>query len=108
MQYTQIAQTGAAATVAGRCIFCNTQQRTMPRPPPRSLQEYFYYLLLDSPGFNRWVRRIHARVNRIPYLAEREPSQTVDAQLYTPTRFQRMNAFRIIWVDEIKRTFKIW
>lgn len=85
-----------------------SQTSLMPRPPPRSLQEYFYYLLVDSPAFNNWVRRIHARVNRIPYQAEHEPTESMDALMYTPTRLHKMNAFRIIWVDELKRTFKIW
>ena len=103
---SQGARLPAGTSISGLLHASHTS--LMPRPPPRSLQEYFYYLLVDSPAFNNWVRRIHARVNRLPYQAEHEPTKSMDALTYTPTRLHKMNAFRIIWVDELKRTFKIW
>ncbi|KAK6202558.1 uncharacterized protein RJT21DRAFT_118623 [Scheffersomyces amazonensis] len=78
------------------------------RPPPRNLQELLYQKLIDSPAFNNWVRKIHARINRIPYNPHPDtiPKVTnIDMESYKPTRLHRFNAYRIIWVDEMKRSF---
>jgi hypothetical protein len=78
------------------------------RPPPRSLEEMLYRKLLDSPGFHNWVRKIHARINRIPY----DPPEGHAANMkkipfdhFQATGYQKFNAFRIIWWDELKHSF---
>ncbi|EDK46483.1 hypothetical protein LELG_04664 [Lodderomyces elongisporus NRRL YB-4239] len=82
------------------------------RPPPNSIHEYLYRLLIDSPGFNNWVRKIHARINRIPleqvFPEETKYSRQFDIHDYTPTNWQKVNAFRKIWSKEMKETFKFW
>ena len=65
---------------------------------------------MDSPGFNNWVRKIHAKINQIPY--QEFPNEgrvrNLNAFDYKPTTWHKVNAFRIIWFDEIKRSLKIW
>ncbi|EGW30264.1 uncharacterized protein SPAPADRAFT_143384 [Spathaspora passalidarum NRRL Y-27907] len=80
------------------------------RPPPRSIEEYLYRLLMDSPGFHRWVRKVHAKINRIKLEEFPEASKVkeFDVHTYKPTRWHKINAFRIIWLDEMKRNFKFW
>ena len=78
------------------------------RPPPRSIEEYLYRLLIDSPTFNHWVKRIHARINGLPppHLQQKQQDINVNEyQDFRPTRTQKFNAFRILWVDEVRRTF---
>lgn len=78
------------------------------RPPPRSVEEYLYRLLIDSPAFNNWVKRVHARINGLPPPHLQRPHLELNVnnmQDFVPTRIQRVNAFRIIWVDEFKRAF---
>jgi len=76
------------------------------RPPPRSIEEWFYRYLMDSPGFHRWVKRVHARINRIPF---EEPlvqnGVKVNVHNYKPTMVHKFHAFRVVWADEMKRTF---
>lgn len=74
------------------------------KPPPRSLEEWLYRFLMESPRFHHYVRRIHAKINRIP-TREQEFHKTVDAGDYRPTGAHKANAFRIIWIDEMKRSF---
>lgn len=80
------------------------------RPPPNSLQEYLYRMLIESPGFNNWVRKIHARVNRVPYQEFPDASKVkeFDVHNYQPTAWQKVNAFRRIWLEEMKQAFKFW
>lgn len=56
--------------------------------------------------FNAWVKRIHARVNRIP-LEEQSfnAHKIMDMNDFTPTTWHKVNAFRIILVDELKKAF---
>lgn len=78
------------------------------RPPPKSLEEMLYRYLLDSPAFNNWVKRVHARINGLPPPHLQRPQSDVnvkDFNDFVPTRVQKFNAFRIIWLDELKRTF---
>lgn len=89
------------------------------RPPPRSLEEILYRKLLDSPTFNHWVRRVHAKINRIPYdphpnsqnpyqpHLNQDNMKQVPLHSYIPTRMHKFNAFRAIWKDELKRSFGI-
>lgn len=79
------------------------------RPPPRSLEELLYRKLVELPRFQEFVKRIHHKINRIPY---EDPPHIQEAKMrrlnvhtYKPTAFQKFNAFRIIWVDEMKRLF---
>ncbi|RKP32586.1 hypothetical protein METBISCDRAFT_25527 [Metschnikowia bicuspidata] len=64
---------------------------------PPSLEELLYQRLIRSPAFNAWVKRIHGRINRIPL-----EEQTFDPQ---KTNDININAFRIIFVDELKKAF---
>lgn len=79
------------------------------RPPPQSLEELLYRKLIELPRFREWVKRIHHRINRIPYEdpphIQEAKMRKLNAQTYKPTPWQKFNAFRIIWVDEMKRTF---
>lgn len=78
------------------------------RPPPKSVEEYLYRLLIDSPAFNGWVRRVHARINGLPppHLQKPHADYTVkNYEDFHPTRVQKFNAFRILWADELKRSF---
>ncbi|CAI5760807.1 unnamed protein product [Candida verbasci] len=80
------------------------------RPPPSSLHEFLYRKLIDSPGFNNWVRKIHARINRIPYQEYPDSAhlKEFDKHNYKPTSIQKLNAFRRIWLQEMRDTFRIW
>ncbi|AOW29962.1 Ynl211cp-like protein [Candida albicans SC5314] len=80
------------------------------KPPPNSLQEYLYRLLIESPGFNNWVRKVHARINRIPYQEFPDASKLTEFDIhdFKPTRWQKANAFRRIWLQETKQTFRFW
>lgn len=73
------------------------------KPPPRSLEEWLYRYLMESPRFHHYVRRIHAKINRIPVYDE--PPKMMEASDYQPTTAHKVNAFRIIWLDEFKRSF---
>lgn len=77
------------------------------RPPPRSIEEWLYRYLIDSPTFNHYVRKIHARINGISMRANR-PTKTIEEESYQPTLVQKANAFKIIWLDEFKNTFFFW
>lgn len=69
-----------------------------------SLEELLYKKLMTLPAFHAWVRRVHARINRIP-LEEQplERGSTVYAQDYKPTAWHKVNAARIIFWDEFKK-----
>lgn len=73
---------------------------------PQSLEELLYQKLVQSPTFNAWVKRVYARINRIP-VEERDfnANKTININDYTPTIWQRMNAFRKILGDELKNAF---
>lgn len=70
------------------------------------LEQLLYQKLIQSPVFNAWVKRIHARVNRIP-LEEQSfnAHKIIDMNDYTPTTWHKVNAFRIILIDELKKAF---
>lgn len=73
---------------------------------PPSLEELLYQRLIRSPAFNAWVKRIHGRINRIPLEEQTfDPQKTNDINAYTPTTWHKINAFRIIFVDELKKAF---
>lgn len=74
--------------------------------PPSSLQELLYRQLMNSPTFHRWVRRVHARINRIP-LEEQpiENGRSIHLLDYTPTTWHKINAFRVVLWDELKKSF---
>ena len=72
------------------------------KPPPKSLEEWLYRYLMESNTFHHYVRRIHAKINRIPM--QDEVQKTMEASDFQPTRAHKFNAFRIIWFDELKRT----
>lgn len=77
-----------------------------PKMPPMSLEEILYRKLMSSPAFHSWVRRIHARINRIP-LEEQplEHGKKLFLENYKPTQFHKVNAVRIIFWDELKKAF---
>lgn len=71
------------------------------RRPPRSLEEWLFYKLIDSAGFHRFVGRIYRKVNGIkesPYQETLSASQF----LYKPTATQKFKAFRILFWDEMR------
>lgn len=73
---------------------------------PSSLEEILYRLLMNSPAFHSWVRRVHARINRIPI--EEQPiemGRAVYLEDYQPTTWHKVNAARIILWDELKKSF---
>ncbi|PIS49116.1 hypothetical protein CJI97_005281 [Candidozyma auris] len=74
--------------------------------PPVSLEELLYRKLMSSPAFHAWVRRIHARINRIP-LEEQplEKGKRIFLEDYRPTQWHKANALRIIFWDELKKAF---
>ncbi|CUM67213.1 uncharacterized protein PRCAT00004906001 [Priceomyces carsonii] len=65
------------------------------------LEELLYRSLLQSKVFNRWVKRIHGRINGIRY---QEPPEIRDFSSFVPTKAQKFKAFRIIWLDEMKKS----
>lgn len=78
------------------------------RPPPKSLEDLLYQSLLNSKHFNNFVRRIHAKINKIPYYEPNSIYNHENMKLvhnYKPTTIHKINAFRIIWWDEMKRSF---
>ena len=77
---------------------------------PQSLEELLYRKLIESPAFNRWVRRIHAKINRIPIENPNHPMhehhmKEIPLHSFVPTRWHKFNAFRVVWWDEMKRSF---
>ncbi|CAK7891787.1 MIOREX complex component 7 [[Candida] anglica] len=63
---------------------------------------------MDSPAFNNWVKRVHARINGLPPPHLQQEHQNLKVENlndFHPTRYQKFNAFRIIWADEFKRSF---
>lgn len=75
------------------------------RRPPRSLEEWLYYKLLDSPAFHRFVRRVYNKVNGISDTPQQQikPSEF----LFKPTRFQKFKAYRMLFWDEIRASFNL-
>lgn len=71
--------------------------------PPRSLQEWLYYKLLDSEGFHRFVGKIYRKVNNI-----KEPPMREDLShlqwTFKPTSMQKFKAYRILFWDEMRST----
>ncbi|ODV78878.1 uncharacterized protein CANTADRAFT_51078 [Suhomyces tanzawaensis NRRL Y-17324] len=67
-----------------------------------NLQELFYKKLLESHGFHNWVRKIHARINRIPYVPIQGHHQ--HSSEYVPTMFHKVNAFRVLFQREFARS----
>ncbi|CCK70769.1 Mrx7p KNAG_0F01000 [Huiozyma naganishii CBS 8797] len=75
------------------------------RRAPRTLQEWLYFKLLDSPAFHRFVRRIYRRVNGIRDNATMEFEKQESDLLYRPTSWHKFKAFRYLYWDEIRATF---
>lgn len=63
------------------------------------LEQFLYRQLISSKGFNRFVQKIYNRVNNI-----KEPMQVVEG--YVPTLWHKVNAFRIVWMFELRDTFR--
>ena len=77
------------------------------RRAPRSLEEWLYYTLMDSPAFHRFVRRVHDKINGInpgsdPSL--NAASRSASSFLYRPTRWQKFRAYRMLFWDEWRST----
>ncbi|OBA21445.1 hypothetical protein METBIDRAFT_42047 [Metschnikowia bicuspidata var. bicuspidata NRRL YB-4993] len=74
--------------------------------PPTSLEELLYRKLMTSHAFHSWVRRVHARINRIPLEEQTlEADNSIHLLNYRPTTWHKVNAFRIIFWDELKKSF---
>lgn len=74
------------------------------RRPPRSLEEWLFYKLMDSEGFHRFVGKIYRKVNNIkePPLAG-GPSSSLQGT-FKPTALQKFKAYRILFWDEVRST----
>ncbi|AJT28432.1 CIH_collapsed_G0045450.mRNA.1.CDS.1 [Saccharomyces cerevisiae] len=72
--------------------------------PPRSIEEWFYYKLLSSPGFHRFVRKVYRKVNGIKEDPFTDQS-TAFQYLYKPTPRQKFKALRLLFWDEMRSTF---
>lgn len=74
------------------------------RGAPRSLEEWLYYKLMRSDAFHRFVRRIYYKVNGI-----KDPSPADEISRaglsFHPTRVQKLNAYRILFLDEMRGSF---
>lgn len=68
---------------------------------PQSIEQWLYQNLMSSPHFLNWVKRIHARINKLPL--DNEPIKLVNS--YNPTPMHKFKAFRVIWWDELKKLF---
>lgn len=69
---------------------------------PRSLEEWLFYKLMNSPGFHRFVRNVYYRVNGINP-QHMEPMSKTD-RLFHPTAFQKFKAYRMLFWDEMRST----
>ncbi|CCD25682.1 Mrx7p NDAI_0F03640 [Naumovozyma dairenensis CBS 421] len=74
------------------------------RGPPRSLQEWLYYKLLESPSFHKFVGNIYRKVNGIKDVPPPEFMSDIHF-LYTPTRKHKFKAFRMLFFDEYRTFF---
>lgn len=82
------------------------------RKPPRSIEEWLYYKLLDSKGFHRFVRAIHDKINGIDHMS-RDPNyqyynnnnNTNLINSFKPTHLQKFKAFRLLFYDEWRAIF---
>lgn len=74
------------------------------RRPPRSLEEWLYYKLMDSEGFHRFVGKIYRKVNNIqdPKL---DKSSLASESSFKPTSLQKFKAYRMLFGDEIRTIF---
>ncbi|AQZ10138.1 YNL211C [Zygosaccharomyces parabailii] len=70
------------------------------RKAPRSVEEWLYYKLLDSPGFHKFVGNIYKKINGI----KDKPHEifTSSEYLYRPTRSQKFRAYRVLFWDEMR------
>lgn len=74
--------------------------------PLSPLEEILYKRLMASPGFHRFVRKVHARINRIP-LEENEGLRNLSAENYQPTGLHKAKAFGAILFEELKKSFSL-
>ncbi|KAL3229522.1 hypothetical protein RNJ44_01658 [Nakaseomyces bracarensis] len=75
------------------------------RRPPRSLEEWLYYKLLDSASFNRFVRRVYNRINGISESPALHHHTNPSEYLFKPTRMHKFKAYRLLFWDEIRGSF---
>lgn len=69
---------------------------------PRNLEEWLYYKLLDSPAFNRFVRRVYNKINGI---SDTPPAPS--EHLFKPTKAQKFKAYRVLFWDEIRASLNL-
>lgn len=74
---------------------------------PRNIEELLYLKLMQSAQFHRFVRSIYAKVNGLPSphqqdMLNKKFENKFDL-IYHPTRVQRFNLWRKLFVDEFKR-----
>lgn len=77
--------------------------------PNGYLERWLYQKLINSPGFNRFVRMIYNKVNGIDHMSQ-DPnygnattninSSSIAPSNYKPTMLHKINAFRLLYVDE--------
>lgn len=68
--------------------------------PPRSLEEWIYYKLIQSPAFHKFVRSVYNKVNGIKP-TNMEPVLGFD-DMFHPTTLQKFKAYRILFWDEMR------
>ncbi|ODV97458.1 hypothetical protein PACTADRAFT_2025 [Pachysolen tannophilus NRRL Y-2460] len=79
--------------------------------PPRNIEEFLYDKLMKSATFHKFVRTIHAKINGLPppHIQDRQKirynSSNQYDYLFRPTRLQKANAFRLLFLDELKKSF---
>ncbi|CCH58874.1 hypothetical protein TBLA_0B00290 [Henningerozyma blattae CBS 6284] len=73
------------------------------RRPPRNIEEWLYYTLLDSKTFQRFVQRLYNKINGISETSKTTPMDSVQF-LYRPTRIHKLRAYKALFVDEFRRT----
>lgn len=64
-----------------------------------------YRRLMSSKLFHHFVKHIHAKINNIP--PPPPLMQGNEAPRLTPTAMMKLNAYKIIWVDEMRKSFGI-
>lgn len=62
---------------------------------------------MESKAFHRFVQKVYSKVNGIPNHPSNMQNSEIrtNYQLYTPTTWHKVNAFRQLFIDEMKRSF---
>lgn len=83
--------------------------------PNGYLERWLYQKLISSPGFHRFVRMIYNKVNGIDHMSQ-DPNygNSFNASVfssinkpveYKPSLLHKLNAFRLLYIDEWRSIF---